>query len=67
MGDGYMSLELINMILKNYCNCVGMAGVRGAFEGVPYCVIVRRTVSMDLNSVGRWQLVTFQSDVFLIL
>ena len=40
MGDGYMSLELINMILENYCNCVGMAGVRGAFEGVPYLRIV---------------------------
>ena len=40
MGDGYMSLELVNMILKNYCNCVGMAGVRGAFEGVPYLRIV---------------------------
>ena len=40
MGDGYMSLELINMILKNCCNCVGMAGVRGAFEGVPYLRIV---------------------------
>ena len=40
MGDGYMSLELINMILKQYCNCVGMAGVRGAFEGVPYLRIV---------------------------
>ena len=41
MGDGYMSLELVNMILKNYCNCVGMAGVRGAFfEGIPYFHIV---------------------------
>ena len=40
LGNGYMSLKLINMILKNYCNCVGMAGVRGAFEGVPYLRIV---------------------------
>ena len=40
MGDGYMSLELTNMILKQYCNCVGKAGVRGAFEGVPYLRIV---------------------------